>query len=91
MKILSARYIVLIVMVVSISTYIFFFDKNDLAHRRKLIDEIEQLEAQVEYYKNEIAEDSLLLEQLKDDEFLEAYARENFLMKRSGETVIVIE
>lgn len=78
-------------MVGTFSVYMIFFDTNNYNNRRELLTEIEQLESQVEYYRKAIEQDSTLLENLNDDEFLEAYAREHFLMKRSDETVIVVE
>lgn len=35
--------------------------------------------------------DSIFIENLKDDEFLEKYARERFYMKRKGEEIYLIE
>lgn len=91
MKIFKPRYIILIVMIIAFVVYVLFFDRNNLQNRREILAEIAQLEQQIEYYRATITADSLLIENLKDDEFLEAYAREHFLLKRENETVIVIE
>ncbi len=67
------------------------FDRNNLIDAWKLKQEIKELETQKEYYQQKITEDSLILENLKDDRFLEEYAREHYLMKRDGETLYLIE
>jgi len=66
-------------------------DRNNLIERSKLVSRIHDLEAQRDYYRQRISEDSTLLEQLKDTEFLEKYAREKFYFKRDGETIYVIK
>ena len=48
------------------------------------------LEEQRDYYLQKIAEDSTILENLKDDRYLEQYAREHYLMKRKDETIYLL-
>ena len=43
------------------------------------------------HYQQKITQDSTILENLKDDAFLERYAREHYLMKRQGETIYIIK
>ena len=42
-------------------------------------------------YEKRIAEDSILLEKLQYDEYLEQYAREHYHMQRHNEDVYIIE
>ena len=42
------------------------------------------------YYRQKIAEDSTVLENLKNDRYLEQYAREHYLMKRKEETIYLV-
>ena len=63
------------------------FDRNNLLDRWKLKQQIRELERQRTYYLEKIAEDSTLIERLKNDAFLEQYAREHYLMKRRGEQI----
>ncbi|MFR4236969.1 MAG: FtsB family cell division protein [Alistipes onderdonkii] len=58
------------------------FDKNNLIEAWRLRQKINDLEAQKEYYQQKITEDSTILENLRDDDYLERYAREHYLMKR---------
>ena len=61
------------------------FDKNNLIEVWKLN------QSQRDYYQQKITQDSTILENLKDDAFLERYAREHYLMKRQGETIYIIK
>jgi len=70
---------------------LFVLDRNNLIERSKLVSRIHDLEAQRDYYRQRIIEDSTLLEQLKETEYLEKYAREHFYFKRDGETVYVVK
>ena len=44
-----------------------------------------------EYYRAEIERDSLLLERLRYDDYLEEYAREHYRMQRRDEHVYIME
>ena len=66
------------------------FDKNNLIEVWKLNQQLNELESQRDYYQQKITQDSTILENLKDDTFLERYAREHYLMKRQGETIYII-
>lgn len=67
------------------------FDKNNLIEVWKLNQQLNELESQRDYYQQKITQDSTILENLKDDTFLERYAREHYLMKRRGETIYIIK
>lgn len=77
--------------VVAFLLLLFIFDKNNLVARWHLNNEIKELKTQKEYYINKIAEDSLTLENLKRDDFLEKFARERYLMKRKNETIYIVK
>ncbi|MDD3108357.1 MAG: septum formation initiator family protein, partial [Alistipes sp.] len=67
------------------------FDKNNLIEAWRLKQHIEELEQQKSYYQQKITEDSTILERLKNDRFLEQYAREHYLMKRKEETIYLLK
>ena len=68
-----------------------FFDQNNVVDRLRMSFEIRQLEADREYYLEQIEKDSTRLHELTTDkENLEKYAREQFLMKKKNEDVFVI-
>ncbi len=50
-----------------------------------------ELKAQIKEYQQSIERDSLIIEQIKSDEGLEKYARENYYMQRRGEKIYIIE
>ena len=53
--------------------------------------EIKELNREKATYKNSIRRDSVLIENLKNDEFLEQYAREKYLMQGKDEQVFIVE
>jgi cell division protein DivIC len=68
-----------------------FFDQNNLVDRMRMSSEINQLEADREYYIDQIEKDSTRLHELTTDkDNLEKYAREQFLMKKKNEDVFVV-
>ena len=63
---------------------------QNLWHAHTISRQINELEVQQAVYRHSIAEDSMLLERLKYDEYLEQYAREQYHMQRPGEKVFII-
>ncbi len=66
------------------------FDKNNLIEVWKLNQQLKELESQRDYYQQKITQDSTILENLKNDDSLERYAREHYLMKRKDETIYLL-
>ncbi|MDE6778507.1 MAG: septum formation initiator family protein [Alistipes sp.] len=60
-------------------------------HAFKISRRIRQLEREQAVYRDRIAQDSSLLEQLRYDEYLEQYAREHYHMQRRNEHVYIIK
>ena len=53
--------------------------------------EIRQLNREKAIYEASIRRDSMLIENLKNDEFLERYAREKYFMQGKNEQVFIVE
>ena len=71
--------------------WMFVFDRNNLIDRHKYNKELKQMELEKEYYLERIAEDSKKLNELKtNDENLEKFAREQYLMKKPDEDIFLI-
>jgi cell division protein DivIC len=71
--------------------WLLFFDQNNLLERRKLNNEYDQLLQEREYYLNKIEEDRKRIKELKtDNENLEKFAREEYLMKKDNEDIFII-
>jgi cell division protein DivIC len=71
--------------------WMLFFDQNNLLERRKLNKEYDLLLQEREYYMKKIKEDRKRIKELKtDNENLEKFAREQYLMKRDNEDIFII-
>ena len=79
-----------LISIVVFGLLIVVFDKNNLIEAWRLKQKINALEVQETYYQQKIAEDSTVLENLKNDRYLEQYAREHYLMKRKEETIYLV-
>lgn len=90
MKILSRNRLFVITAVVFV-LLVTFIDKNNLVDSRELKTKIKSLEEQKKYYLEKIEEDSTILENLKNDRFLEKFARENYYMKKDGEVLYIVK
>ncbi len=72
--------------------WIMFFDQNNLLDRYINYKQIQQLERDKQYFRERITEDSTRMNELKtDNENLEKFAREQYLMKRESEEIFIIE
>ena len=72
--------------------WILFFDQNNLVDRYISHRNIRQLERDKQYFRLRIMEDSIRMDELRtDNENLEKFAREQYLMKRENEDIFIIE
>ena len=71
--------------------WMMFFDQNSWLRQLSLSKELKEARRQEQYYKDEIANDSLKLHELKtNDESVEKLAREKYLMKKDNEEIFLI-
>jgi cell division protein DivIC len=88
LKILKNKYV--------LATLVFFvwiliFDENNLIEQWQNKHELKTLQNDKAYYLKRIQEDSQRMKELKtDNENLEKFAREQYLMKKKNEDVFVI-
>ena len=68
-----------------------FFDTNSLIIHNELSNDIEKLNKQKRYFKNEINKDKSELKLLQTDSGLEKYAREKLFMKKENEDIFLVE
>ena len=74
------------------ATWVLFFDQNNLLDRKKYVNEYKQLLKDKEYYLQKIEEDRKKLEELQtNNENLEKFAREQYLMKKDDEEIFIIK
>lgn len=64
---------------------------RNLVHAVKIKRQINALNREKAYYQSKIGQDSMLLDRLRYDDYLEEFARENFHMQRRNEHVYIIE
>jgi cell division protein DivIC len=88
-KLLKNKYILaLLIFIVWVS----FFDQNNLVDRYVSYRNILQLEKDKQYFRNRIEQDSQRMKELiTDNDNLEKFAREQYLMKRENEDIFIIE
>ena len=71
--------------------WVAFFDQNNLVERMQNKKELKQLEEDKVYYQEKIKENAARLNELKtNNENLEKFAREQYLMKKENEDVFII-
>ena len=71
--------------------WMIFLDTNSYLIHSRLNNEIEQLIIKKENLKKEIEKDKKFINDMKDLDKYEAFARENFYMKKNGEEIYIIE
>ncbi|MAV80678.1 MAG: septum formation initiator [Flavobacteriales bacterium] len=71
--------------------WMIFLDVNSFMFHNKLNKEVEDLMEMKKKLENDISKDQKLIEYLKKDSNYEAFARENFYMRRDNEDIYIIE
>jgi cell division protein FtsB len=71
--------------------WILIFDDNSFYNQRKLRREYENLQNTKVFYQEQIEQNQKQLKELKNEESLEKYAREQYLMKKKDEVIFLIE
>lgn len=76
---------------VAFVVWMVFFDSNNLLTRNRLQEKLDVLNAEKQFYMQEIRKDSILTQQLMTDSArLERYARERYLMKKPNEDLYLV-
>ncbi len=71
--------------------WLLFFDTHNFIRQWRLQRQLRELQAERDYYREEIMRDSMVIEELEGDPgALERYAREQYHMKREGEDIYII-
>ncbi|WP_051908170.1 FtsB family cell division protein [Flavimarina sp. Hel_I_48] len=71
--------------------WMLFFDANSWLIHDELDKEIDKLEGNKAYFQKEIQSDRNQITKLENSEELERFAREEYLMKKDGEEIFIIE
>jgi cell division protein FtsB len=73
------------------AVWMLFFDANSYLIHRELNNEMDALEDEKDYYKNEIEKDKKAIQELSTEEGIEKLAREKYYMKKENEEIYIIE
>lgn len=97
MKILQSKRILgftsyQIVILLFLIVMLFFLSDSSITKRIKFDTQIKDLESQIEFYHQQTETDKQKLNELQsNNDDLEKFARENYLMKKENEDVFIIE
>jgi cell division protein FtsB len=81
-----------IIVLVTFGIYITFFDQHNLINRWESNRKIKELNEEYKYYEGEIDKNKKELQRLQNDnQYLEKYAREKYLMRNKGEEIFIIK
>lgn len=87
-KIFSNKYLLIVLL---FSVWMFFFDTNSYFIHNELNKSIETLDKNKKIYKDEIIRDKAFIDQMKDSNEIEKYAREKYYLKKENEDIYIIE
>ena len=85
------KYRLWVIITIAFLLIITVFSKNTVLEAMAIRRRIKVMQKEQQYYRERSKEDSTFLENLKQDWFLEKYARETFYMKRRGEEIYLLE
>lgn len=85
---LAGRYKAVVIGVIAVIAVLF---GSDVVRIVSLSRDISRLERRRDYYREMIRQDSTVLRNLDDNEFLERFARERYLMRRDGEQIYIVD
>lgn len=88
LKFLGSRYTLVLIFFI---VWMLFLDNQSLWDQRALNKQIDELEDNKTYYKEEIAKDEQSIKNLKNPGQTERYAREKYYMKKDSEDIYIID
>lgn len=88
-SILLNKYLIVLLV---FGVFIIFFDEHNLIDRFRTYQEIRSLEKELKFYQDEIEQTKAKKNELKsNDENLEKFAREQYLLKKENEDIFIIK
>ncbi|MGK4569151.1 FtsB family cell division protein [Flavobacterium sp. 3HN19-14] len=88
LRLVSNRYVLITLFFI---VWMIFLDNYSYFDQRILNEEIQELEDNKQYYKDEIKKDNQSIKMLKSKDQVEKFAREKYYMKRDSEDIYIIE
>ena len=87
-QIVSNKYLLILIL---FFVWMFFFDTNSFFIHQELNDDIKKLEYNKKVYQEEIKNDKVFIEKMKDSNEIEKFAREKYYLKKDDEDIFIIE
>ncbi len=87
-RIASNKYLLIVILFI---VWMFFFDTNSFLIHQELNEDIKKLENNKKVYQDEIENDKLFIEKMKDSNEIEKFAREKYYLKKENEDIYLIE
>jgi len=80
-----------VIATIAFTIWMLFFDANSWLIHYELNKDINDLNNEKEYYKNEIKKDKKAIKALSTEDGIEKLAREKYYMKKDNEEIYIIE
>ena len=87
-RIISNKYLLILIL---FFVWMFFFDTNSFFIHQELNDDIKKLENNKKVYQEEIKNDKVFIDKMKDSNEIEKFAREKYYLKKDNEDIYIIE
>jgi cell division protein DivIC len=87
-RIVSNKYLLILIL---FFVWMFFFDTNSFFIHQELNDDINKLENNKKVYQEEIKNDKVFIDKMKDSNEIEKFAREKYYLKKEDEDIYIIE
>ncbi len=87
-RIVSNKYLLILIL---FFVWMFFFDTNSFFIHQELNDDINKLENNKKVYQEEIKNDKVFIDKMKDSNEIEKFAREKYYLKKDNEDIYIIE
>ncbi|MDG2053030.1 MAG: septum formation initiator family protein [Flavobacteriaceae bacterium] len=87
-RIISNKYLLILIL---FFVWMIFFDTNSFFIHQELNDDINKLENNKKVYQEEIKNDKLFIDKMKDSNEIEKFAREKYYLKKENEDIYIIE
>lgn len=87
-RIASNKYLLILILFL---VWMIFFDTNSFFIHQELNDDINKLENNKKVYQDEIKNDKIFIEKMKDSNEIEKFAREKYYLKKENEDIYIIE
>ena len=87
-RIASNKYLLILILFL---VWMIFFDTNSFFIHQELNDDINKLENNKKVYQEEIKNDKIFIEKMRDSNEIEKFAREKYYLKKENEDIYIIE